>query len=122
MGLLSMKMMVNGISRLCGYEKRCGVEKYLVENLHDYDLTNLTILWVGHTGVNLRLEELSWRRFMESKRPTRSFSPFSPWSGEGLRAFESGGRSVFINRENLECHCEEQATEARKARPRKSQA
>lgn len=46
-------------------------------------------------------------------RPTRSFDLSLRGVGEGLRTFESGGRSVFINREPG-CHCEEQATEARR--------
>lgn len=52
MGLLSMKMMVNGVLGCVNcLKKDVELEKYLVENLHDYDLTSLTIVWVGHTDV-----------------------------------------------------------------------
>ena len=59
MGLLSMKMMVNGVLGCVNcLKKDVELEKYLVENLHDYDLTSLTIVWVGHTDVEFEARKV----------------------------------------------------------------
>lgn len=59
MGLLSTKMMVNGVLGCVNcLKKDVELEKYLVENLHDYDLTSLTIVWVVHTGVEFEARKV----------------------------------------------------------------
>lgn len=61
MGLLSMKMIVNGILGCVScLKKDVELEKYLVENLYDYDynLTSLTIVWVGHRGVEFEARKV----------------------------------------------------------------
>lgn len=44
-------------------KKDVELEKYLVENLHDCDLTSLTILWVGHTGVEFEARKVKLEAF-----------------------------------------------------------
>ena len=71
------------------FEKNRGLRKVFGRNVHDYDLTSMSVVWLGGRGVEFEARKVGWKHIMGNKpKANEELWLYSPCRGKGLRVFE----------------------------------